>query len=260
MQSARFFLALIMIAAGSAHAAEQLTIAVASNFQTTAKEIAARFSATTDIAVRISSGSTGSLYARIVNGAPYDIFLAADTARPQLLEEGGFAIENSSFVYASGRLVLWSADPRFRDRDCSEDLASGAFTHLAIANPRTAPYGLAAKSFLQSQQLWDSVSDRLVVGENIAQTFQFVATGNATLGLIAASQIIDNASVETTCIVMISEQTAGDVQIHQAAVVLSASQNKSAAKRFMRFMQTSDVAALLVQHGYRASADSAARF
>ena len=260
MYSARLILFLLILTPGGAHAGEQLTIAVASNFQATAKEIATQFSATTDISVRISSGSTGSLYARIVNGAPYDIFLAADTARPRLLEKHGFAVANSSFVYASGQLVLWSADPRFKDRDCGEDLANGAFTHLAIANPRTAPYGLAAKSYLQSKKLWSSVSDRLVVGENIAQTFQFIATGNASMGLIAASQISGGVSPETTCLDIISEQAIGDVQIHQAGVVLSASQNKPAAERFMSFLQSSDVAALLAQRGYRADVDTVERF
>ncbi len=250
-------LSLVVIVAGSTHAAEPLTIAVASNFQATAKEVAAKFSATTDIPVRISSGSTGSLYARIVNGAPYDIFLAADTARPQLLADGGYAVANSIFIYASGRLVLWSADPQFEDRNCGEDLASGTFKHLAIANPRTAPYGLAAKNYLEAQQLWDRVSDRLVFGENIVQTFQFVATGNATMGLIAASQVSGDKPAATTCLEALHGQAAADLQIDQAGIVLAASQNQAAAERFMRFMQSSEIVELLAQRGYRADATAA---
>jgi molybdate transport system substrate-binding protein len=250
MLSHRLFLPLLLLASSNSYASEQLTVAVASNFQSTATEIAALFSKSTQIPVRISSGSTGSLYARIINGAPYDVFLAADTERPLLLAANGVAETDSTIVYAIGTLVLWSADPRFDNRNCLQDFANGDFSRLAIANPATAPYGRAAKAYLQEAKLWDKVSDKLVFGENVAQTYQFVATGNATLGLVAASQLAGRKVPIPTCFERISEEQTGGSPIHQAGVVLTASQNKSAARQFMRFVQSPEMIELLGRRGY----------
>ena len=131
------------------------------------------------------------LYAQIVNGAPYDVFLAADTKRPKRLEEEALAVSGSRTSYASGSLVLWSADSALANQSCIEALRSGSYRRIAIANPLTAPYGLAAEEFLKATGVFDEASKRLVYGENIAQTLQFVATGNASLGLIAAAQLAD---------------------------------------------------------------------
>ena len=133
----------------------ELTIAVASNFQRTATAIAEEFSRATQIPVRISTGSTGKLYAQIVNGAPYDVFLAADSARPKRLEDDGVAVKGSRLTYAIGSLLLWSADSALNEGDCLKALEAGSYRRLAIANPLTAPYGLAAKEFLQAAGVFD---------------------------------------------------------------------------------------------------------
>ena len=228
---------------------ESLIIAVASNFQATAIEISAEFTAATQIPVRLSAGSTGKLYAQIINGAPYDVFLAADSARPKLLEEAGAAVKGSRISYAAGALVLWSADSALEDRDCLAVLESGSFRRLAIANPLTAPYGLAAKEFLQAAGVFETLEKRIVYGENISQTLQFVVTGNATLGLIAMSQVKGGLPIAASC----SWNVPSDMHtaIDQQAVLLAGSSNVDAARRFMSFLQTKQVAMILERRGYR---------
>ncbi len=227
-----------------------LMVAVASNFQTTAKEISVLFTESTDIAVRLSAGSTGKLYAQITNGAPYDVFLAADAARPQQLESA--AIAASRMTYAIGSLVLWSADPALAGQDCRGALESGTYRRLAIANPRTAPYGKAAEEFLQNTGV--SVAEkiggksRIVYGENISQTLNFVATGNATLGLIAASQTHTELPVVASCSWNVPQNLHSELL--QQAVVIKSSPNTADAQQFLRFLQTAEVRALLESHGY----------
>lgn len=228
----------------------EITIAVASNFQTTAQEIADRFTKATDIDVRLSSGSTGKLYAQIVNGAPYDIFLAADQARPKLLLTRGEAVDDSFFIYATGRLVLWSNAKRFDGMDCESALKSGDYDYLAIANPETAPYGFAARQYLQSSGAWNLAQHRMVFGENIAQTFQFVATGNATFGFVAASQVLIDPHMATTCLVDVSDSEL-ESHLMQAGVLLNGASNRQAAEQFLQFMQSSEIRRLIGDSGYR---------
>ena len=232
----------------SSFADESLTIAVASNFQATAKEIAAEFTKATQIPVRISAGSTGKLYAQIIHGAPYDIFLAADSARPKLLEENGAAVKGSRVTYATGALVLWSADSALKNKNCLAVLKSGSYRRIAIANPLTAPYGFAAKEFLQAIGVFDEAESRMVYGENISQTLQFVATGNATLGIIAMSQAVGDLPVTTSCSWNVPS-TMHSV-LDQQAVLLARSNNAAAARRFMSFLQSAQVATILESHGY----------
>ena len=227
---------------------EGLLIAVASNFRAAAEEIATEFSGATRIPVRISSGSTGMLYAQIVNGAPYDIFLAADAKRPRLLENDALAVSGSRLTYATGSLVLWSADSSLTSRDCFEVLKSGAYRRIAIANPLTAPYGAAAEEFLKATGVYEEASERMVYGENIAQTLQFVASGNATLGLIAAAQVADGLPQPGSC--KWSVPVALHSVIDQQAVVLQKSKNLVAAHQFMEFLQTPEVAVVLTRRGY----------
>ena len=226
-----------------------LTVAVASNFQTTARDIATEFTATTGIPVRLSTGSTGKLYAQIINGAPYDVFLSADAARPQQLEVSRHATAGSRITYAIGSLVLWSADPALQERSCRDALEHGAYTHLAIANPKTAPYGAAAEEFLQGSGLMKAAAGRLVFGENISQTLNFVVTGNATLGVVAASQMANELPVSASCSwrVPSDQHTA----ILQQAVTIAGSSNIESANSFMGFLQSGEARALLESHGYR---------
>jgi molybdate transport system substrate-binding protein len=242
------FVLFAVLVSTSSFADENLTIAVASNFQVTAKEIAAEFTAATQIPARISAGSTGKLYAQIINGAPFDVFLSADTARPKLLEENGVAVKGSRATYATGTLVLWSADSALQNKDCLVSLKSGSYRRLALANPLTAPYGHAAKEFLQAVGVFDEVESRIVYGENISQTLQFVVTGNATLGLIALSQVAGGLPVDASCSWKVPSTM--HTAIDQQAVLLARSDSAEAARRFMNFLQTPQVAAILERRGY----------
>lgn len=236
---------------GIATANDFLTIAVASNFTRTAAEIAANFTAMTDVSVRISAGSSGKLYAQIVNGAPFDIYLAADDIRPELLERSGHAVMGTRITYAIGALVLWSQDATLKDRDCLEVLQDGAYTHIALANPLTAPYGLAARDVLVGAGLWEVVSKRAVYGENISQTLQFVATGNATLGFVARSQVVSGRFDEPSCAWFVP--TSLHAELNHQAVVLSGSKKQRAARRFLQYLQSPVVIELLQRHGYTIS-------
>ena len=175
---------MLILLASTAHGAE-IRVAVASNFAATLSEIAQQFEKETGHRVRLSTSSTGKHYAQILNGAPFDAFFAADIRRPQLLEQQGMIVEGSRFTYATGKLALWSPN----GEDAQEMLLTSAFKRLAIANPRLAPYGLAARQVLETWNLWHHLEARLVRGENVAQAYQFVATGNAQAGLVALSQL-----------------------------------------------------------------------
>lgn len=228
-----------------------LTVAVASNFASTAADIGAAFTEETRIPVRMSPGSTGKLYAQILNGAPYDIFLAADTRRPLLLEQQGAIAPGSRMTYAIGSLVLWSQDDRLRGKSCFDALAEGDFDRLALANPATAPYGAAAREFLHGENLWDSVAPRAVYGESIAQTLHFVASGNATLGFIAKAQTTAENLPAATCSWPVPEST--HAPLRQQGVILRRAAGSQDARRFLEFMKTASVRQLIREHGYRVS-------
>jgi molybdate transport system substrate-binding protein len=248
MNSIRALWLLLALLPCVAHAKDVLTVAVASNFQTTARALATQFTESTGISVRLSAGSTGKLYAQIVNGAPFDVFLAADAARPRRLEEAGQIVSGSRMTYALGSLLLWSADSSLLAGDCRAALEAGAYTKLAIANPDTAPYGLAAQQFLINAGLYEAAKSRLVYGESIAQALNFVATGNATLGLIAASQVAAGLPVETSCSWPVP--TNMHAELEQQAVVLLNSRNADAAAQFMRYLRSAEARSLLKRDGY----------
>lgn len=172
---------------GNARAAEA-TAAVAAHFITPAEEIVARFTEESGHTVRFSFGSTGKLFTQIVNGAPFDVLLAADEIHPERLEAEGFAVPGTRSTYAIGRLVLWSTAPGMaEDRGAVLTRSSGK---IAIVNPALAPYGAAAVAAMEALGVFAAVQPRLVQGENLAQAYQFVATGNAEAGFIALSQVI----------------------------------------------------------------------
>jgi len=236
-------LLLALILPGAGRTEDVVTIAVASNFAATAAELAESFSVATGINVRTSSGSTGKLYAQVLNGAPYEVFLAADGVRPAMLARAGLGQE--PFVYAIGALVLWSADVSLRGRDCFEVLRQGEYRRLALANPATAPYGAAAREFLIGAGLWDSVNQNAVYGENIAQTLQFVATGNATLGLVARSQLLIDGLPPTSCSWPVP--VSAHQGLEQQAVLLSDTAN---ARRYAAFLQSEAAREIIRRHGY----------
>ncbi len=168
--------------------AEELQVAVASNFSAAIGSIVMEFEAASGHRVRVIPGSTGKHFAQIMHGAPYDVFLAADVRRPEELERRGMVRPGSRFTYAVGKLVLWSPQPGFVDGEGAV-LKGGNFRFLAIANPRHAPYGRAAREILQGLDLWSDLTGRIVRGENISQAFQYVKSGNAELGFVARSQL-----------------------------------------------------------------------
>jgi len=169
-------------------AAEEIQVAVAANFAATMKDIVPEFEKETSHRAILSFGSTGKFYAQIKNGAPFEIFLAADTKTPLRLEQEGIAVSGSRYVYARGRLVLWSRVPGLVDSK-GEVLKRGDFHYLALTNPKLAPYGQAAQQVLEGLGQWSTLQPKLVMGENLIQTHQYIMSGNAQLGFIAYSQI-----------------------------------------------------------------------
>ncbi len=229
-------------------ASDDVIVAVASNFRETARHLSQDFSKDSAASVRLSFGSTGKLYTQIVNGAPFDIFLAADTERPRLLEDGGYAVPGSRRTYAVGSLVLWSRDQRLRGRNCREVLQRGDYDRLALANPQTAPYGKAARQFLASVELWDDASSRVVYGENILQALQFAATGNATLGLVAASLMGHPTLPSTVCMWRVPESS--HEALEQQYVLLQRGADNGAAQRFVEYLGSDRAVAIIERDGY----------
>jgi molybdate transport system substrate-binding protein len=222
---------------------DHVTVAVASNFAATAREVAGRFSQESGLDVRITTASTGKLYAQIVNGAPFDILLAADSERPRRLEAAGAGVPGTRFTYALGALVLWSRQVD----DCREALRSADGGRI-IANPETAPYGAAAVSYLRQSGLWESVSERLVIGENIAQTLQFAASGNARLGFIARSQLRAPSLPQASCTWLVPETMYS--AIDQQAILLRRGAGVEGAKSFLEFLRGDTGRAIILRHGY----------
>lgn len=235
--------ALLLIACFVAHAGD-VTVAVASNFSKAADALIAEYPQPDGHRIRISTGSTGKLYAQINNGAPFDIFLAADAERPTRLERAGIAVAGSRFTYAFGRLVLWSAtDPV---TDGAHALRRGDFQHLALANARIAPYGRAAEQVLRNLQLSEALQPRLVRGENIAQTFQFVASGTAELGFVALSQLASPAADRRRGYWTVPQSLYSPIE--QQAVLL---RDRPAARRFYRFLASAVAREIIDRYGYR---------
>ncbi|WNM62546.1 molybdate ABC transporter substrate-binding protein [Candidatus Nitrospira neomarina] len=228
--------------------ADEVRVAVGSNFLTTLNEIVTNFQKDTRHTVVISSGSSGKLYAQIKNGAPFDVFLSADAERPELLEAEGLAVKGSRFVYAVGRLTLWSPDSNVVNGDGQIVLSTGHFDHLAIANPKTAPYGRAAQQTLKKMGLWESLTDRIVQGENIGQAFQFVYSRNAQLGFVALSQVLDpkiNGSGSRWDV-----PTSFHESLEQEAVLLGTGQHHAGARTFLDFVKGDKSRAIIERFGY----------
>ncbi len=236
----------LTLLAGAASAAE-VVVAVAANFAKPMEEVAARFKARTGHEVRLSVGATGTFYRQIVNGAPFDALLAADAETPQRLEAEHRSVPGSRFTYAVGRLVLWSADTGRVDRQ-GRVLAGGQFARLAIASPDLAPYGRAARSVLMKLGVWEAVRPKLVTGENVNQTFTFVATKNADLGFVALSQVksLDPSRAGSMWII----PTELHEPLVQDAVLLEKGKDNTAARELLDFMRSAEIRSHLIQLGY----------
>ena len=225
--------------------AEEALIAVAANFADVARFLAADYGARTGHAITVATGSTGKIYAQIVHGAPYDAMLSADQARPARLEEEGRAVPGSRFTFATGRLALWSADPAMIGADGAQTLRVGNFARLAIANPKLAPYGVAARQVLERLGLWDALSGKLAIGQNIGQTHALASSGAAELGLVAWSQV----QTGVTGSVWRVPDSLHD-PIRQDAVLLWHGAENAAAKGFLEFLNTGRARSYIRASGY----------
>jgi molybdate transport system substrate-binding protein len=240
-------LALASIAQIGAARADEVQVAVAANFTAPAKQIAVDFEKDTGHKAVFAFGATGKFYAQIKNGAPFEVLLAADDTTPAKLETEGAAVPGSRFTYATGKLVLWSAKPGFVD-DQGKVLEKGDFKHLAIANPKTAPYGAAAVETLTALKLLEAVEPKFVQGENIAQTHQFVLSGNAQLGFVALSQVIDNGQIGAGSAWVVPAEL--HQPIHQDAVLLNAGKGKAAAEAWLDYLKGDKARAVIKSFGY----------
>lgn len=241
------FGALVALIMGSSQTlAGEVTLAVAANFTDATRDIVPLFEKATGHTAKVSFGSTGKLYAQIENGAPFQVFLAADAKRPAKAEQEGLAVAGSRFTYAKGKLVLWSADAATFD-DGEAYLKSLAFARAAIANPKTAPYGLAAQQVMQHLGIWDQAQPKLVRGDSIAQTFQFTATANAEVGFVAASQVKawDKAPGSLWAIPQDHYQP-----IAQQAVLLTKGEDSEAARAFLDFLKSPQAHRVITGYGY----------
>ncbi len=224
--------------------AEIIRVAVASNFRTTMKELAQSFTNQTGHQVLISSGSTGKHYAQIKNGAPFDLFFAADVKTPKLLEEQGLTVANSRETYAIGRLVMWSPKKNLFSDDTAY-LTNFSEGRIAIANPKHAPYGMAAKQVMQSLQVWHKLSPNLVRGENIGQTYQFVHSENAQLGFLAYAQVKHTRSSLNGSIWVIPQSHYQPIA--QQAVLLT---NNKVAQDFWEYVKSDTSRSIIANYGY----------
>lgn len=224
--------------------AEEIRIATASNFSLTLKTLAQQFEQKTGHTVTIISASTGKLYAQIKNGAPFDAFFSADSRRAELLDNEGIAINNSRFTYAIGKIVLWSPREDYISNK-GKILNTGNFRYLAIANPKLAPYGKAAKEVLKTFGLFAALRTRIVRGENIGQTFQFVKSGNAELGFVALSQIKRPEQTIEGSYWIVPQSLYG--HIYQQAVLLK---DKQASRLFLAFVKNKKSLNMIENSGY----------
>ena len=221
--------------------AESVSVAVAANFTAVAEELAPLFKAETGHDVTYSFGATGQLYAQITQGAPFDVFLAADDVRPALAVMEGFGVEGSVFTYAIGALALHSTSIDVADGKAVSE--AGTFEKIAIADPATAPYGRAATETIAALGLTEAISPKLVMGENITQTLQFVESGNAELGFVAASQVVGKSGVWIVPSELFEP-------IRQDAVLLKSGETNPAAAAYVDFLQSDAAIAAIEAAGY----------
>lgn len=239
-------LCILLLCVATTLQAGEVSVAVAANFTDAARQLARLFQQDSGHTAKISYASTGKLFAQIEHGAPFEVLLAADVKRPLKAEQLGLAVAGSRFIYARGRLVLWSSHANRFD-NAVDYLQYGDFAHIAIANPKTAPYGLAAQQVLTQLGRWTDIQPRLVRGDSIAQTFQFVASGNAAAGFVAYSQV--KAWTGNAGSVWLIPQDYYQ-PIEQAAVLLKKGQHNPAAKAFLEFLKSAAARQVISDFGY----------
>jgi molybdate transport system substrate-binding protein len=240
-------LALSLALSTSPAATAETTVAVAANFIGPAEEIGAAFRARTGDAVRLSSAATGSLYTQITQAAPFTVFLAADSRRPANAVTAGYGVEGTVFTYAVGKLALYS--PTLDLTDGLAALNDNAFEHLAIADPNTTPYGAAAMQTIEALGLADTVAAKTVTGESVAQTMQFVESGNAEIGFVALSQVADKPATQ---IWLVPDHLYSPIL--QDAVLLTTGQHDPVAVAFLEFLRCDEARAIIEAYGYEVPA------
>jgi molybdate transport system substrate-binding protein len=231
--------------AAQAAVAETASVAVAANFTDAAKEIGALFEKETGDKVEFSFGSTGQLYTQITQGAPFDVFLSADDERTKTAIKEGHGVAGTDFTYAVGKLVLFSKDAKLVSGPAT--LKKAAFDKIAIANPATAPYGAAAVETMKALGVYDALSAKIVQGQNITQTYQFVETGNAQVGFVALSQVADKKDGSRW---VVPEKL--HKPIAQDAVLTQHGESNQAARRFLTFLKGKKAKAVMQKFGYGA--------
>lgn len=226
--------------------AEQVLVAVAANFIPPFREIALEFEKSTGHQLQVAGGSSGNFYSQIKNGAPFDVFFSADRERPKRLEDEGLGVKDTRLTYAIGRLVLWSSNTDLIKGE--ETLRSKKFKRLAMANPKTAPYGLAAMQALQKLELWDTLQPHIIMGESIGQTMGFIESGNAQLGFVALSQTLDPK--------IKGQGSQWDIPtdlhepINQDVILLAKGKDNPAAQALMEFIAGPQAKTIITRYGY----------
>lgn len=239
-------LILTALLAGAAHA-DTVSVAVAANFTAPMQKIAAEFAKDTGHKAELSFGATGKFYAQISNGAPFGVLLAADDTTPAKIAREGKGVADSRFTYAVGKLVLWSKQDGYVDAQGAV-LKTGKFQHVAIANPKLAPYGLAAEQTLTQLGLLEQIKPKFVQGENIGQTYQFAATGNAELGFVALSQVMEDGKIKSGSAWLVPPNM--HEPIRQDAIVLNTAKDNAAAKALMDYLRGDKARAIITSYGY----------
>lgn len=231
----------------SAVRAAEVKVAVAANFTAPMQKIAAAFAQDTGHQAVLAFGSTGKFYAQITNGAPFEVLLAADDETPARLEREGQAVAGTRHTYAIGRLVLWSRQPGLVD-EAGAVLRGGSFQRLALADPKLAPYGAAAVEVIKGLGLMATLAPKFVQGENIAQTYQFAATGNAELGFVALSQVWADGKLKEGSAWVVPARL--HTPIRQDAIVLKPGQNQPAATALLAYLRSDKARAIIRSFGY----------
>lgn len=238
---------LAMIACSGLAQADEVQVAVAANFTAPMQKIAAQFEQDTGHKALLAFGATGKFYAQIQNGAPFEVLLAADDATPAKLEQAGQVARDTRFTYAIGKLVLWSAKDGYVDPNGAV-LKAGSFSHLAIGNPKTAPYGAAAVETLKKLNLFEHLQSKLVQGENISQAQQFVSTGNAELGFVALSQVWHDGKLSSGSAWIVPSNLYSPIR--QDAVILKKGEANPAARALMAYLRSDKARAIIRSFGY----------
>ena len=236
----------LLLTSLAAHA-DEVQVAVAANFTAPMQQIAAQFEKDSGHKAVLAFGATGKFYAQIANGAPFEILLAADDETPARLEKEGLGVPGSRLTYAVGKLVLWSADAKRVD-NAGAVLKSGDYKHLAIANPKAAPYGAAAIEALGKLGVLPEVQPRIVQGENISQAHQFVVSGNAELGFVALSQVYKDGKLGSGSMWLVPADLYAPIL--QDAVLLAKGRDKPAAAALLAYLKGDQARAVIRAYGY----------